>query len=135
MKQLLFSLSLLLFLSFATSCETEPVTGSDDVIEFNNITISVDTTYAFGNSFRAEGTVTNTGNSSITPLWYLEGSFFRDSGSFKMGGGNTSFSFSLGSGQSTGWALSFSSDQYLAPDNPEFRVDELRVYKNEEDDD
>lgn len=108
MKHRLLSLSLLIFLSLAISCESEPLTGSDEVFEFENITFSIDTTYAFGNDFRAEGIITNTGNSSITPIWYLEGSFFRDSGTFKMGGDNTSFSFSLGAGQSTGWTLSFS---------------------------
>lgn len=125
-------LSFLFFSSLVfISCNEEPITGADDVTEISTFTFTVDTTYAFGNDFVAKGTVKNIGNKAITPVWYFEGSFFRDNGSFKMGGDNTSFNFSLGAGQSTGWELVFKSSQYSAVDYPHFRIADTRVFKNE----
>ncbi|GAB5408655.1 MAG: hypothetical protein BalsKO_10200 [Balneolaceae bacterium] len=126
-------LSLFLVASFILiNCESEPVTGSEEVLEIENVQFVVDSTYTFGNDFKAEGTITNIGNSSITPIWYLEASFFRDQNqTFKMGGDNTSYSFSLGSGQSTGWQITFRNNQYPASENPDFSVGEIRVYKND----
>ena len=131
MKKLILPLFLIASI-ILINCESEPVTGSDDVLEIETIQVTVDTTYAFGNDFRATGTITNTGNSNIFPVWYLEASFFRDQNqSFKMGGDNTSFSFSLSPGQTTGWQITFRNSQYPASENPDFSIGEFRAYKNE----
>lgn len=122
----------LLFVLVILNCEDSAVTGTDDVYVYDDVTITVDTTYVFGDDYRARGTVTNNGNTTITPIWYIEGSFFRDSQrNFKFGGNNTSFNFSLGPDQSTGWQINFSASQYPASENPDFAVGEFRVYKNE----
>lgn len=134
MKKFPAALSILVAL-VVFNCESSPVTGSDDVFEIQNVRIVIDSTYAFGNEFRATGTITNTGNSSITPIWYIDGSFFRDANSsFKMGGDNTSFTFSLGPDQTTGWQLRFSDSQYPASNHPNFSVGELRAYKHNDTD-
>ncbi len=135
MKQFSAALSILVAL-VVLSCESSPVTGSEDVFVIQNVVISVDSTYVFGNEFRATGTITNTGNSSISPIWYIDGSFFRDaSSSFKMGGDNTSFTFSLGPDQTTGWQLRFNDSQYPASNYPDFSVGELRAYRHNNDSD
>lgn len=131
MKNLIFSF-LILCLFISVGCESEPITGNENVILIETVEFSVDSTYAFGDDFRAIGTITNNGTSTITPVWYLEGSFFRDdSRSFKFGGDNTSFNFSLAPNQSTGWQLSFKDSNYPASRFPDFVVGELRAYKNE----
>ncbi|MEQ9310310.1 MAG: hypothetical protein RLN90_12720 [Balneolaceae bacterium] len=108
------------------------MTGSEEVLEIESVQFVVDTTYVFGNDYRASGTVSNIGNSTITPVWYMEASFFRDQNqTFKMGGDNTSFSFSLASGQTTGWQITFRNSQYPASENLNFSVGEFRVYKND----
>ncbi len=132
MKKLIVPILILSCLALS-NCESEPVTGSEEVIEINSVEFTTDTAYVFGNDYRAEGTVKNIGSSAITPIWYLEGSFFRDpEGTFKMGGGNTSYTFSLAPGQLTGWQITFRNSQYPASENPDFSIGELRVYKNDE---
>ncbi|RNC85605.1 MAG: hypothetical protein ED557_02195 [Balneola sp.] len=133
MKQFSATLSIL-FMLVVLSCESSTVTGSEDVIVIQNVSISLDSTYVFGNEFRANGTITNNSNSNIIPIWYLEGSFFRDANSsFKMGGENTSFTFSLAPDQTTGWELRFNDSQYPASNYPDFSVGELRAYRYESD--
>ncbi len=135
MKQFSVILSILVAL-VVLSCESSAVTGSDDVIVIQNVRITIDSTYVFGNEFRATGTITNTGNSNVSPIWYMEGSFFRDaSSSFKMGGDNTSFTFSLGPDQTTGWQLRFSDSQYPASSYPDFSIGELRAYRHNDNSD
>lgn len=131
MKNIILSLLTICSL-ILINCESEPVTGSEEVLEIESVQFVVDTTYVFGNDYRAAGTISNIGNSTITPIWYMEASFFRDQNqTFKMGGDNTSFSFSLASGQTTGWQITFRNSQYPASENLNFSVGEFRVYKND----
>ena len=130
----LYTLSALVIFTIFISCEAEPVTGSEDVFLLNSIQISVDTTYTFGNDFRAEGKATNTGNETISPIWFVEGAFFTNAqSSVKMGGANDVFNFSLGPGQTAEWILSFKDSQYPASSYPNFTVGDLRAYKNQSD--
>ena len=126
----LFTFALMLTL---LNCESEPVTGGEDVIVLESMQLTVDTTYVFGDSFRAEGKVTNTGNETVTPVWYVEGAFFTSgSSSVKMGGANDWFNFSLAPGQTAEWFLRFQDSQYPASENPNFTVGDLRAYKDNE---
>ena len=134
MKKLLIAIFRTVFFTLISwiACESEPVTGDEDVAEIDHVSITVDTTYAFGNSFVAEGIVENLGPKTISPIWYLEASFFSNKReSFKLGGDNTSYSFSLEDGQSTGWELTLKSSRYNAPDYPNFDIRDLKVYKDE----
>lgn len=131
MKNILLS-TLVIFCLIIFNCESEPITGSEEVDEISFVTFSIDTTYAFGDDFRAEGKVTNSGNEAITPIWYVEGSFFRDGQqTIKMGGANDWFNFSLAPGQSAEWFLKFKDSQYPTSENPNFSVGELRAYKDQ----
>ncbi|MBO6524595.1 MAG: hypothetical protein JJ971_12260 [Balneolaceae bacterium] len=130
MKKLpiLFAFALMLTL---VHCESEPVTGGEDVIVLESMQLTVDTTYVFGDSFRAEGKVTNTGNETITPIWYVEGAFFTSgSSSVKMGGANDWFNFSLAPGQTAEWFLRFQDTQYPASEHSNFSIGDLRAYKD-----
>ena len=130
----LYTLFTLVIFTILINCEAEPVTGSEDVFLLNSIQISVDTTYTFGNDFRAEGKATNTGNETISPIWFVEGAFFTNAqSSVKMGGANDVFNFSLGPGQTAEWILSFKDSQYPASSYPNFTVGDLRAYKNQSD--
>ncbi len=85
MKKLIIPILILSCLALS-NCVSEPVTGSEEVIKINSVEFTIDSTYTFGNDYRAKGSVKNIGSSNITPIWYLEGSFFRDpEGTFKMG--------------------------------------------------
>lgn len=129
-----YTLFTLVIFTILVNCEAEPVTGSDDVLLLNSIQITVDTTYVFGNDFRAEGKATNTGTGNITPIWFVEGAFFTNAqSSVKMGGANDVFNFSLGPGQSAEWILSFKDSRYPASSYPDFTVGDLRAYKNQSD--
>ncbi len=127
-------LSLIFTLFFCITlfnCESEPVTGSEDVTILPSVTITIDTTYVFGNDFRAEGKATNNGNETVTPVWFVEGAFFTDGqSSIKMGGANDWFNFSLEPGQSAEWILRFKDGQYPASEYPDFTVGSLRAYKD-----
>lgn len=115
------------------NCESEPLTGSEDVTVLESVLITVDTTYVFGNDFRAEGKATNTGTEVIAPIWYVEGAFFTDAqASVKMGGDNDVFNFSLEPGQTSEWILRFKDSQYPASEYPDFTVGNLRAFKDNE---
>ncbi|HCD51794.1 MAG TPA: hypothetical protein DEQ34_05060 [Balneolaceae bacterium] len=128
MKRVLIPILVLIYLTSA--CEETPVTGSEDVNVISDVEITVDTTYVFGDEFRAEGTIQNTGRSTITPMWYLEMSVFSNSSkTFKFGGSNTSFNYSLSRGQATGWQIRYSNSQYQGSEYPDFAVGEFRAFK------
>ena len=77
----------------------------------------------------ARGIVRNQGGETIRPPWYVEGSFYSDdTRTFKLGGDNTSFNFSLQPGESTGWELEFSSSLYEEEQFPAFTVGNLRAF-------
>ena len=86
-------------------------------------------------SLTARGTIKNTGNSKKNPAWYVEGDFYSNSTqSFKLGGDNTYFNYSLGAGETTGWELMFSSTNYDESQYPNFSVSNLRAYYENEND-
>jgi hypothetical protein len=127
MKRAFYILSVCLFLF---NCEESAVTGSDDVMVLDGAEFVIDTTYVFGDEFRASGTISNTGRSTYTPIWYVEASFFSDAGqNFKFGGNNDWFNFSLSPGQSTAWEINYSNSQYPASEYPNFTIGEFRAYK------
>ena len=130
------SVLLAIFLSFTfigSSCETDPIVGSDQGITvINNVSFTITEREVSSNSLKASGTVKNTGSIKITSPWYIEGQFYADSTlTLKLGGNNTRISVPLETGVETIWTLEFSSSNISEGNYPNFRVSNMRAFYNE----
>lgn len=115
-----------------SGCEPQsPIVGSEDVFVLSGAQITISQYAVASNALNASGTVKNTSTTSYTPVWYLEGDFYADSTfSFKLGGTNMQFNFALGANETTAWQLQFTSTSIDVNAYPNFRVKNLRAYRN-----
>ena len=105
------------------------VTGSEDVRVINNVQFTITEKVNRGNELYIKGIVKNSDRKTITPTWYVEGDFYSDNTySFKLGGDNISFNYSLAQNESTSFQLRFSSSNYDESQYPSFAVKNLRAY-------
>lgn len=126
-------LSILLLSVIFTFCDSsDNIVGSNEDIEINNVSFSVDTTYLQSNVLYAKGRVTNLGTTKINSPWYVEGQFYTDQTyTTKLGGNNTRISVPLEPYQSTFWVLTYSTSIVDVSQYPNFRISDLRgIYKN-----
>jgi hypothetical protein len=116
------------------ACEpVQPITGSDDVFVLNGAQIVITGYSLSSNTLTATGTIKNTSTGTYTPVWYLEGDFYTDSTfTFKLGGTNKTYNFALGANETTAWELRFSSSTVDVNNHPNFRVKNLRAYRNKD---
>jgi hypothetical protein len=134
MKRLIIARIIAFFAALAlaglTACvQEEPITGSAEANVFSGAVFTItEKTLSGGTRMTARGTVKNTGKVGWSPIWIVEGQFYADSTfTYKLGGANKSFSYSLAKGETTAWELHFTSDAFDLSDYPNFAVRNLRV--------
>lgn len=122
-------LTLLVSLTFL-SCEESMPTGSENVTEFDNVKFVVNSKEVVDNTFFVKGTVTNNGELTFTPTWFMEAQFYNNNQqSIKLGGAVDRFNFSLKKGETTEWSLTYKNSDQNLNDYPNFGVGNLRAYK------
>ncbi len=125
-------ITIILVAMFMVSCNESNVVGADDVsvLEDANFTI---TEYLFTSTeLIVKGTVSNDGNDTFYPIWYIEAEFYADSTFVtKFGGATIAKNYSLAPGENTLWQLTYSSSLIVESDYPNFAVKNLRAYMEE----
>ena len=120
MKKLLSILSIILI----TGCYD--VVGSNNVIELDNVTLTVTTMEALNASFRVRGTIVNTGDVTISAPWYIEAMFYSDSTFTEtFGGDNDRMNFHLESGVTRNWTLTHRKNGLAESDYPNFAIKDI----------
>ena len=120
-------------LLLGSSCDNDPggtVVGSDEGNKLiNNVSFTVTDLETSSSSLKASGNVKNTGTSTITSPWYVEGQFYADSTlTLKLGGKNIRIGVPLEAGIETIWTITFSDPNIAEGDYPNFRISNLRAY-------
>ena len=130
---ILTNLFVTLIVILLSSCNGDPPLGSGEDISYANIEISELT--ATDSELKVEGTVSNTGTTTITQPWYVEGKFYADNThTTVIGAATDSQTIPLSPGETISWELSIiSSDLTISgkevSDYPNFSVSSLRVFK------
>lgn len=132
MKSILKITVILLFAVFMVSCNESNVVGAEDIAELEDATFDI-TEYSFTSTqLIVEGTVSNDGDETFYPPWYIEAEFYADSTfTTKFGGSRTTINYSLAPGENTFWQLTYSSSLIVESDYPDFRIKNLRAYMEE----
>ena len=125
------SILLILVTTFLfVGCEETMPTGSEDVNEFESVQFVIESRELVDNTFFVKGTVTNKGNTTFTPTWYMEAQFYNNTQqSVKLGGAVDSFNFSLDKDETTQWSLTYKNSDQNLNDYPNFGIGNLRAYK------
>jgi len=132
MKSIITIVAILLTAMFMVSCNESNVVGAEDVHELEDANFEI-TEYLFTSSeLIVKGTVSNDGDDTFYPPWYIEADFYADSTfTTKFGGDRTTINYSLASGENTLWQLTYSSNLIIESDYPNFAVKNLRAYMEE----
>ena len=132
MKTIITIVAILLFAMFIVSCNESNVVGADDVSVLEDATFEI-TEYLFTSTeLIVKGIVSNDGDDSFYPPWYIEAEFYADSTfTTKFGGTRTTKNYSLAQGENTLWQLTYSSSLIIESDYPDFAVKNLRAYMEE----
>ena len=132
MKSIITIVAILMFAMFMVSCNESNVVGADDVSVLEDATFTI-TEYLFTSSeFIVKGSVSNDGESTFYPPWYIEAEFYADSTfTTKFGGTRTTKNYSLAPGEDTPWQLNYSSNLIVESDYPNFAIKNLRAYVEE----
>jgi len=132
MKSIITITMILLTAMFIVSCNESSVVGADDVSVLEDATFTI-TEYLFTSSeLIVIGTVSNDGDATFYPPWYIEAEFYADSTfTTKFGGTRTTKNYSLAPDENTLWQLTYSSSLIVESDYPNFAVKNLRAYMEE----
>jgi hypothetical protein len=76
-KSILFILFIIFVFTFCDSSDN--IVGTNNDVEINNVSFTIDTTYLQSSVLYAKGTATNLGSTSIQSPWYVEAQFYTDS--------------------------------------------------------
>ena len=133
-RTIAFTIGIMLIL--LTTCEqTGVVTGSKDVVEINGVSFTLTSKSFTSEKLTVKGNIQNNGTATIYPTWYVEGDFYSDSTfTYKLGGDNYEFTYSLAPGERATWQLIFSSNLHTESDYPHFGVKNLRAFRYKEND-
>tara|TARA_Y100000034_G_C6524525_1_gene225852 strand:- start:83 stop:499 length:417 start_codon:yes stop_codon:yes gene_type:complete len=127
MKKLLSILSIILI----TGCNNN-IIGSNNVIELDNVTLTVTLMEATNARWKVGGTIVNTGDSTISAPWYIEAMFYSDSTFTEtFGGDNDRMNYSLEAGVTGHWLLTHRSTALVESEYPNFAIKDLRAYVRE----
>ena len=122
MKKILLTLLLLL----ATGCFD--IIGSNNVIEFDNVTLTVTEMEAETYRWKVSGTIVNMGDTPIQAPWYIEAMFYSDSTfTTTFGGDNDRMNFPLESGVTGYWVLTHRINDIVEADYPNFAFKDMRA--------
>ena len=132
MKPIITIVVILMSAIFMISCNENSIVGADDVSVLEDANFEI-TEYLFTSSeLIVKGTVSNDGDDTFYPPWYIEAEFYADSTfTTKFGGTRNTKNYSLAPGENTLWQLTYSSNLIVESDYPDFRIKNLRAYMEE----
>ena len=105
------------------------IIGSSNVLEINNVNLTVTNTEASNTRWTVSGTVVNSGDTTILAQWYIEAMFYADSTYTEtFGGDNERMYFPLEPGVTAYWKLRHRSDAVVESKYPDFAIKDLRAY-------
>ena len=132
MKSIITITVIILTVIFTVSCNESSVVGADDVSVLDDANFEITESLFTSTELIVKGTVSNDGDDTFYPPWYIEAEFYADSTfTTKFGGTRTTVNYSLASGENTLWQLTYSSSLIIESDYPNFAVKNLRAYMEE----
>jgi len=128
---LLFFLHIFFF--FSISCDDESfLVGDQNVDDISHVIFSVTSYTPSSTRLEGRGTMKNIGSRTIFPPWFIEGHFYSDSTlSLKLGGDRQEKTISLEPGTTINWTLVLSSGNIDESLYPNFKISQLRAYREE----
>ena len=112
-----------------SSCEQDPVIGPDPGKDPIRVTFTVTSQQVTSTKLSVSGKVKNTGSSTITSYWYVEGQFYADNTyTLLLGGDVTTINLPLNPGVETLWNLELSDPDIAEGNYPNFAVKDLVAY-------
>jgi hypothetical protein len=112
-----------------SSCEQDPVIGPDPGKDPIRVTFTVTSQQVTSTKLSVSGKVKNTGSSTITAYWYVEGQFYADNTySLLLGGDVTTINLPLNPGVETLWNLELSDPDIAEGNYPNFAIKDLVAY-------
>ena len=128
-KSLLITLIVIALTFLGSSCEQDPVIGPDPGKDPIRVTFTITSQLVTSTRLSVSGKVKNTGSSTITAYWYIEGQFYADNTyTLLLGGDVTTINLPLNPGVETLWNLELSDPDIAEGNYPNFAVDDLVAY-------
>ena len=128
-KSLLIILIIIALTFLGSSCEQDPVIGPDPGKDPIRVTFTITSQLVTSNKLSVSGKVKNTGSSTITAYWYIEGQFYADNTyTLLLGGDVTTINLPLNPGVETLWTLEFSDPDIAEGNYPNFALKDLVAY-------
>jgi hypothetical protein len=128
-KSLLIILIIIALTLLGSSCEQDPVIGPDPGKDPIRVTFTITSQLVTSTKLSVSGKVKNTGSSTITAYWYIEGQFYADNTySLLLGGDVTTINLPLNPGVETPWNLELSDPNIAEGNYPNFAIKDLVAY-------
>ena len=128
-KSLLITLIVIALTFLGSSCEQDPVIGPDPGKDPIRVTFTITSQLVTSTRLSVSGKVKNTGSSTITAYWYIEGQFYADNTyTLLLGGDVTTINLPLNPGVETLWNLELSDPDIAEGNYPNFAVKDLVAY-------
>ena len=128
-KSLLITLIVIALTFLGSSCEQDPVIGPDPGKDPIRVTFTITSQLVTSTRLSVSGKVKNTGSSTITAYWYIEGQFYADNTyTLLLGGDVTTINLPLNPGVETLWNLELSDPDIAEGNYPNFAVNDLVAY-------
>ena len=128
-KSLLIILIVTALTFLGSSCEQDPVIGPDPGKDPIRVTFTITSQLVTSSKLSVSGKVKNTGSSTITAYWYIEGQFYADNTySLLLGGDVTTINLPLNPGVETLWNLELSDPDIAEGNYPNFALKDLVAY-------
>ena len=129
MKTVLLIASIILF----TGCQGVIGSKNNETIDHVEWVLGTDANpagYSYKNgTLQVTGMITNTGDTTILALWWVEAEFYSDSTfTLILGGDQQSFNVNLQTGVATQWTLNYSSQDKVESDYPNFAINNFRAF-------
>ena len=128
-KSLLIILIIIALTFLGSSCEQDPVIGPDPGKDPIRVTFTITSQLVTSTRLSVSGKVKNTGSSTITAYWYIEGQFYADNTyTLLLGGDVTTINLPLNPGVETLWNLELSDPDIAEGNYPNFALKDLVAY-------
>ena len=128
-KSFLIILIIIALTFLGSSCEQDPVIGPDPGKDPIRVTFTITSQQVTSTKLSVSGKVKNTGSSTITSYWYVEGQFYADNTyTLLLGGDVTTMNIPLNPGVETLWNLELSDPDIAEGNYPNFALKDLVAY-------
>lgn len=128
-KSLLIILIIAALTFLGSSCEEDPIIGPDPGKDPISVSFTVTSQQVTSTKLSVSGKVKNTGSSTITAHWFVEGQFYSDNTyTLLLGGDVTTINLPLNPGVETLWNLELSDPDIAEGNYPNFAVKDLVAY-------